>query len=484
MIPMNMGLDTSSSPFGTGHPFGCLCQTPRFSRIQARLCSAQWEAAPLAPTPAATPAAAPSNGPKADGAEPILIRNVAIFDGRSPQLIKGMQVLVAGDSIVSLVPNDSLVEGAKIVDGGGRTLMPGLIDAHWHAMLANISELAAMTADIGYIYLAAAHEAEHTLMRGFTTVRDTGGPSFALKRAIDEGLAAGPRIFPSGAMISQSGGHGDFRMRGDIPRSGGSELSITERAGVAMIADGADEVLRRVREQLLLGASQIKIVTGGGVTSNYDPLDGMQFTEAEIRAGVAAARDWGTYVCTHVYLPAGINRAIDCGVACIEHGQLTDEETVRRIADTGTHWCLQPFLADEDANQHPSPVARANQQWIAEGTERAFEWALKYKAKIGWGTDILFSPGKTVTQGKQLAKLSRWMDNVDVLRLATSGNAEILALSGKRAPYPKPLGLIEKGAYADLLLIDGNPIEDISLIADPARMVLIMKNGIIHKDAR
>lgn len=469
--------------------FGCLCHTPRFARINARLFQAETAGETAgAGIAAAVPPKAATAGPSAQQPravdEPVLFRNVAIFDGVSAELLRGRQVLVAGDTIVAVVPQDSRVDGARVIDGGGRTLMPGLIDAHWHAMLANISELAAMTADIGFIHLAAGHEAERTLMRGFTSVRDTGGPSFGLKLAIDHGLVAGPRIFPSGAMISQSGGHGDFRLRSELPRGSGSPLSVAEKAGVAMIADGADEVLRRVREQLLLGASQIKIVTGGGVTSNYDPLDGNQFSEAEIRAGVAAAKDWGSYVCTHVYLPAGINRAIDCGVACIEHGQLADEETVRRIADTGTWWCLQAFLADEDANPHADPVARANQQRIAEGTARSFEWALKHQARIAWGTDILFSPSTTETQGKQLTKLARWMPNVDVLRLATSRNGALLALSGGRNPYPKPLGVIAKGAYADMLLVDGNPLEDISLIADPARFVVIMKNGKIHKDTR
>lgn len=468
---------------------GCLCHTPRFARIASRLFHAEamaggtFQAAPAAAAPAPAAPVAPGQPKGKPAGVPVLIRNVAIFDGVSAELLRGQQVLVEGDTITALVPQDGTVDGARVIDGGGRTLMPGLIDAHWHAMLANLSELAAMTADLGFIHLAAGHEAQNTLMRGFTTVRDTGGPSFGLKRAIDLGLVTGPRIFPSGAMISQSGGHGDFRLRTEVPRVAGGPLSVAEKAGVAMIADGADEVLRRVREQLLLGASQIKIVTGGGVTSNYDPLDGSQFSAAEIRAGVDAARDWGTYVCTHVYLPAGINRAIDCGVACIEHGQLTDEETVRRIADTGTWWSLQAFLADEDANPHPDPVAHANQQWIAQGTARSFEWALKHKAQIGWGTDILFSPGTTHTQGKQLAKLARWMPNVDVLRLATSRNAALLGLSGHRSPYPKPLGVIAKGAYADMLLVDGNPLEDISLIADPANFVMIMKNGVVHKDA-
>ena len=478
-----MPIPTSASRFSFHpRPGACLCHSPAALRINERLCLDMLPADGIAASSASPAAGGVSPRPSAPG-EAIHFTNVSVFDGRSAALRTDVDVLVRGNAIDALVPKGTRVENARAIDGRGATLMPGLIDAHWHAMLANISELAALTADIGYIYLKAAHEAEQTLLRGFTTVRDTGGPSFALKRAIDEGLVAGPRIFPSGAMISQSGGHGDFRMRAEVPRSSTSGLSIAEKAGVAMIADGADEVLRRVREQLMLGASQIKIVTGGGVTSLYDPIDGNQFTEAEIRAAVAAAADWGTYVCTHVYTTQGIQRAIDCGVKCIEHGQLADEDTVRRIADTGTWWSLQPFLKDEDANVHPDPRQQAEQEFIAQGTVRAYEWAKTHKVKVAWGTDILFSPGKTVTQGKQLAKLARWFTNAEVLGMATSANAALLAMAGNRSPYKQPIGVIEPGAFADILLIAGNPLEDIALIADPARsMKLIMKDGKIFKD--
>lgn len=416
-------------------------------------------------------------------ARPLLLKNVNIFDGSSGKLVEDKGVLVEGQTIKALVASADSVADADVIDCGGRTLMPGMIDAHWHSILAGISQIAAMTADIPYVHLVAAQEAERTVLRGFTTVRDVGGPSFALKRAIDEGRIAGPRIYPSGAMISQTSGHGDFRMRTDLPRTAQSDLNVTEQAGIAAIADGEAEVLRRVREQLMLGASQIKIMGGGGVASAYDPIDALQYTEAEMKAAVAAASDWGTYVCIHTYTPAAIQRALACGVKSIEHGQLADDETAKRIADADAWWSIQPFLADEDSNIYPSPEQQANQKKISEGTAQAIELGRKHKVRIALGTDILFSPKGTATQGRQLAKFARWYDPADVLRMLTSGNADLAGLSGPRNPYPGKLGRIEPGAYADLLVVDGNPLKDISLIADPDRtMKLIVKDGRIHKN--
>jgi imidazolonepropionase-like amidohydrolase len=272
-------------------------------------------------------------------------------------------------------------------------------------------------------------------------------------------------------------------MRTDLPRSPQSNLSVAERAGIAEIADGEPEVLRRVREQLMLGASQIKIMGGGGVASAYDPIDALQYFEREMKAAVSAAADWGTYVCIHAYTSAAIRRALDSGIKSIEHGQLADEDTAKRMADAGAWWSIQPFLADEDANTYASPEQRAQQKKIADGTARAVEFGRKHNVKMALGTDILFNPKGTVTQGKQLAKFARWYDNADVLRLLTSGNAELAGLSGPRNPYPAKLGRIEVGAYADILVIDGNPLKDIALIADPSRtMKLIMKDGRIHKN--
>jgi imidazolonepropionase-like amidohydrolase len=417
---------------------------------------------------------------------PILLRGARIFDGTRSKLIDGHDVLIERNVISALIPTGQTVENARVIDCTRKVVMPGLIDAHWHSIFAAVpaSTALAPNIDVNYVYLLAAQEAERTLMRGFTTVRDVGGPSFALKRIVDEKRFAGPRIYPSGAMISQTSGHGDFRNPNEVSNPALCSLSAAEVAGVSAIADGVPEVLKKTREQLMLGASQIKIMAGGGVSSLFDPLDSLQYTLDEMRAAVNAASDWGTYVCAHVYTSAGIQRALSSGVKSIEHGQLADEDTVKKIVDAGAWWSIQPFLNDEDANPKATAEQRAMQKSIAEGTVRAFELGQKHKAKMAWGTDILFNPQGTRTQGRQLTKLSQWFDTADVLRLATSRNAELVALSGPRNPYPGKLGVIEAGALADILVVDGDPLAQIDLLADPeSHIQLIMKDGHIYKNS-
>ncbi|XUO86180.1 amidohydrolase family protein [Halomonas sp. KM072] len=416
---------------------------------------------------------------------PLLLTHLQLFDGSGSALQRDAAVRVEEGRIRAILPADAAAEGAEVIDCGGRTLMPGLIDVHWHTTLAAITQTTAMTADVGYLHLVAAQEARRTLMRGVTSVRDVGGPAFALQRAIDEGIVDGPRIFPAGAMISQTSGHGDFRLRHEVPRGSNTPLSEQERQGVAAIADGEDEVLRRTREQLMLGASQIKLMAGGGVASLYDPLDSTQFTERELRAAVEAADDWGTYVMVHVYTSRGIQRALRAGVKSIEHGQLADEEAARMMAGEGAWWSLQPFLQDEDANVYPDAARREAQRQVAEGTVRAYELAQRFNIHTAWGTDILFSPQNTPNQLRQLAKLTRFYDPLTVLAMATGRNGELLALSGPRNPYPGTLGKIEPGAWADLLLVDGDPSRNLDFLNDPEQNLrLIMKGGRIYKDTR
>jgi imidazolonepropionase-like amidohydrolase len=423
------------------------------------------------------------SGARAQPAAPaVLFTNVRLFDGLALNTRTGISVLVTGGMIADVSANAlTAPEGARVIDGGGRTLMPGLIDAHWHSMMAATPMPVLIAADVGDVHFDAARQATRTLMRGFTTVRDAAGPAFALKRAIDGGAVVGPRIYPSGALISQTSGHGDFRFIWELPGTP-DNLTHADMMGVGRIADGRDAVLRAAREQLMKGASQVKIAAGGGASSAFDPLDSTQFLPEEIEAAVLAAADWGTYVMAHVYTPTGIKRCIKAGVRSIEHGQLADEDAVKMMADAGVVWSLQPFV---EANADPvtTPERRAKQMIVWSGTDNAYTLAQKHGIPIGWGTDILFDPQATERQGRMLAYMARWFTPAKALRTATSENAFILGLSGARNPYPGGLGVIQKGAHADMLLVDGDPTEDLSLVADPDRNFrIIMKAGTIHKD--
>lgn len=470
--------------------FGCICHSPAYARLNALVeqkfsrRSFLTGATAVIGTAAFWPKPASAGIPDAPKG-PVVFTNVKLFDGKSNKLIAGKNVIVDGNKIKAVeAAGNKAPEDATVIDGGGRTLMPGLIDAHWHSMLAAISIMDLMTSDVGYINLVAAEEAHRTLMRGFTSIRDLAGPSFGLKRAIDSGLTPGPRIWPSGAMISQTSGHGDFRMPYEVPAQIDAPLSRGESLNAGVLADGVDQMLKRTREQLMLGASQIKLAAGGGVASNFDPIDVSQYTEAEFRAAVDCAENWGTYVTVHAYTPRAIQTAIRGGVRCIEHGQLMNEETAKIMADKGIWFSSQPFLDNEFANRYPDgSVNRAKQLTMFAGTDTAYGLAKKYKLKTAWGTDILHDPAAAKNQGAVLGTMSRWYSNNEILTTATSTNAELLAMSGPRNPYPGKLGMIEAGAYADILLVDGDPIANIKLIADPEKnLKIIMKDGRIYKN--
>jgi imidazolonepropionase-like amidohydrolase len=431
--------------------------------------------------PSAAPSAASISGPTT------LFQNVRIFDGKGSTLSGPRNVLVRGNTIERIatgpIPTDPSATIA-LIDGGGRTLMPGLIDVHWHTMMVRPTPAVLLAGDTGYLNLVAGAEAADTLMRGFTTVRDLGGPAFGLKRAIDEGIVPGPRIYPSGAIITITSGHGDFRQPFEVPRELGATRSRGERMGAAMIADSPDEVRVRVREQLMLGASQIKLTAGGGVASPHSPLDASTFTEEELRAAVEAAENWGTYVTTHAYTSESIRRSIAAGVKCIEHGHLMDEATAKLMAEKGVWLSIQAFPDELAEAFPPGSFERVKAMEVFAGTDRTFALAKKYKIKTAWGTDILFSPRLAPRHAQLLTKLTRWYTPAETLAMATGTNAQLLALSGKRNPYPGKLGVVEEGAFADLLLVDGDPIADIKLIEDPKKnLLVIMKDGRIYKNS-
>lgn len=415
----------------------------------------------------------------------ILINNVEIFNGKDAKTIKG-NVLIENNIITKISTEGIITDRSgftQIIDGKGKFLMPGMIDAHVHLLFESIPQMQAMMSDFAMLNLIAAKAAEKQLLRGFTTVRDLGGGSLTLAKAIDMGLASGPRVYSSGAFISQTGGHGDFGLPTDVPRKIG-ELSYPERNGMVAVADGADNVLMRTREQLRQGATQIKLMAGGGVSSNYDPLDVTQYTEAEFKAAVSAAENWGTYVTVHAYTPDAIKTAIKAGVKCIDHGQLADEETAKLMAEKGIWWSLQPFIDNGESRFPEGSPNRLKQDEMRQGTDIAYSFAKKYNIKTAWGTDILFDAKEATKQGSKLSALTRWYTPYEILKMATSSNAELLRMSGKRDPYQKgKLGEISVGAYADLILVNGSPLENIKLVENPdANFLIIMKDGVVYKN--
>lgn len=414
----------------------------------------------------------------------LLLNNVEIFNGKDARTFSG-NLLIRNNRIetISAAPIETPSERpVTVIDGKGRFLMPGLIDAHWHAYLCCNTMTDLLAGDPSYTHLMAGREAAETLQRGFTAIRDAGGPVFGLKRAIDSGTLRGPRIYPSGAMISQTSGHGDFRMIYEHAHGGcGCEMAHVEQIGASKIADGADAVTAAVRENLRQGASQIKLMAGGGAASLYDPLDVTEFFEEELRAAVRAAEDWGTYVMVHVYNPRGIARALKAGVRSIEHGHLIDETTMALLAESGAWLSMQAFTVED--NTYPSPVQQAKHLQICNGTDRTYRLAKKHGVKLAWGTDLLFDPANTKNQNRGIVKLQKWFTNFEILRMVTCDNARLLALSGARNPYPGNLGVIEEGALADLLVIEGNPLERIEVLENPHdNLRVIVKDGVVCKN--
>jgi imidazolonepropionase-like amidohydrolase len=410
-----------------------------------------------------------------------LFRDVRVLDVVNGRLGAPTSVLVKDNVISAIGTSAKASQDAKIVDGKGRTLMPGLIDVHVHLTFGALplTGLYDPNTTADQIGAATARSAEEMLLRGFTAVRDMGGPIFPLRQAIDAGKLRGPRIWPSGAVISQTSGHGDFRTPAERSRRFFGKAARAEEEGATFIADGRDEVLTATRENLRMGASQIKIMGGGGTSSAYDPIDVTQYTLDEMKAAVDAASDWNTYVAVHAYTPRAIRRAIEAGVKCIEHGQLLDEATLKLMAQKGVWLSAQNLIPDT-----PGMTAerRAKRKGVLEGAAFVWQTAKKLGVKMAWGTDILFEPQLNSEQNRLILPLKQWFSAAEILRLVTYDNAQLLALSGPRAPYQGKLGVVEVGALADLILVDGNPLGNIDLIADPEKnFSLIMKDGVIYK---
>ncbi|MGE5190624.1 MAG: amidohydrolase family protein [Gemmatimonadota bacterium] len=412
----------------------------------------------------------------------VLITDARIFDGLHDTLTDRMSVLVEGNKIAKIAKSIPVPAGATVIDAAGRTMTPGFIGVHEHLML-QMSYREGFSSDERYSAYVATQTANTYLTHRFTSVRDPSGSTFSLKAAIDRGVVAGPRIYPSGPMISQTSGHSDHRTDAQKSKLVGGQDDLFVQYGDMAIADGVPEVLKAVRENLRRGASQIKIAVGGGTGSYADPLDVVEFTDEEIRAGVQAAADWGTYVLAHVYNSAGIRRAIDNGVKSIEHGQLVDEATLKYMMEKGT-WLSPQVIAFRDIPKGYTADQANKHRQAQAGIDNMFTMCKKIGfTKIAFGSDIFTDPEELKRINDEFVLRTKWFTPAEVLRQATSRSAELLALSGPRDPYPGKKGVIEEGALADILLINGDPLRDITILTKPdENLTLIMKDGQIVKN--
>ena len=429
----------------------------------------------------------------------ILIKNVNIFDGKNEKLAMGQDVLIEENLIKKIGKSLKANKDAKTIDGGGRTLMPGLIESHGH--LSIIDKLSNLKHHFTWVDIGnrMVPMAKSWLMDGFTTVRDMGGPSMGLMRSINAGVIPGPRIYPSGALLSQTSGHADIRERSDrhVTLAGVHDEHMA-RLGYVRVADGVDAVLTATRENLRNGASQIKIMAGGGNGSEFDPIDSKQYLPEEIEAAVRAAKDWDTYIAAHLFYPDQINRFIDAGGMSLEHAPAIDAKTMKKVVKKGVFLSMQMNGLSTELRDSPfnPPYARKGIIEIQKDSDKFVGLVKKYKPKMVFATDAL---GDIDTQTKQrryeIYERARVFGNFETLKSATSVGGELALLTNRRNPYKEgKLGVVEEGAYADLLLVDGNPLKNISVIGAYSKWIeaptpkpietlrLIMKDGVVYKN--
>ena len=406
----------------------------------------------------------------------IILHNCTLLDGTTSELREGMHLLVEDERIREVSDVPITVAEAQRIDLKGKTLMPGLIDAHVHLMATTINHIQLMNEPMSLAVSRARYIAEAMLQRGFTTIRDAAGADWGLAAAIAEGLIDGPRVFFSGRALSQTGGHGDSR-----PRTWETDTCAVHMRGapLSVIADGVPAVQQAARQELRRGATQIKIMASGGVASPNDPIWNLQYSEDEIRAIVWEAKSWGTYVMAHVYTAEAIARCVRYGVRSIEHGNLIDAETAALLAREGAF--LVPTLVTYEA------LYREGKQWgfppvsvekikdVREAGLQALDYAHTAGVQIGYGTDLL---GETHHyQSLEFSIRAQVVPPFEIIRSATSVNAALLHRTGE-------LGVLAPGALADMLVVDGNPLTDLTLLQEQGKhLLLIMKGGTLYKNA-
>ncbi len=405
----------------------------------------------------------------------ILIRDMSLLDPRWDRARGGYEVLIEGDLIREVSDKPIKSASAQVVDCGGRTLMPGLIDCHVHVYLVELGLHKLESMPLTLLTAKASVLLKAMLDRGFTTVRDTGGADWGIKEAVDTGVITGPRLFISGRPISMTGGHGDSRRRtsGDAPCKCCNALSF-----VLETADGVDAMRKAVREQMRQGADQIKIFVSGGVASPWDPLDSLQYTTGEIAAAVEEAHSFGRYVLAHAYTPEAITRAVSNGVRTIEHGNLIDDKSAKLMAERKALMVanLVAYYAMKERGRDLGLSADmlAKNEIVIDGGLRSLEICKRAGVPVAYGSDLLGQ--LQVDQSREFLFRSEVLSPIEIIRQATLVGADVVRQTGK-------LGVVEPGAYADLIVVDGDPLKDLGLFQDRGRHLrAIMKAGSFHKN--
>jgi imidazolonepropionase-like amidohydrolase len=406
----------------------------------------------------------------------LLFKNLNLLDPRWSEPRGGYEVLVEGELIKEVSAKPIKAAGARVIDCGKRTLMPGLIDCHVHVFLSEVNIRNLESVPLTLMTARAADLMRGMIDRGFTTVRDTGGADWGIKVAVESGLLPGPRLFISGRAIGPTGGHSDSRRRTDT----GAPCNCCNAMVYSMaLADGPDAVRKAVREQMRQGADQVKIMCSGGVASPYDPLDSLQFSPAEIAAATDEAGNFGRYVLAHAYTPEAITRAVTNGVRTIEHGNLIDARSARLLASKGGYMIanlVTYFIMKERAASFGMTADMlAKNDLVLDGALKSLEICKKAGVKVGYGSDLL-GPLQ-IEQSREFLFRAEVLKPIEIIRQATIVGAEILRQEGK-------LGIVEPGAVADLIVVDGNPLKKLELFLDQgAHLPAIMKAGKFHKNA-
>lgn len=405
----------------------------------------------------------------------LLFKNFAMLEPDHGELRRGHEILIEGETIREVSDKPIKADGADVIDCGGRTLMPGLIDSHVHVMLSEVYIRALESVPLTLATARAARLMKGMIDRGFTTVRDTGGADWGIKEAVEKNDVPGPRLFIAGAAIGPTGGHSDPRRRTDF----GARCHCCNAMAYTMnVSDGVSAVRKSVREQMRLGADHIKIMMSGGVASPYDPLDSLQFSLDEIRTAVEEAAAFGRYVCAHAYTPEAITRAAQCGVRAIEHGNLIDEASAKLMAENKmfltanlvAYYAMKERAAEFGMNAD----MLAKNDLVIDGGLKSLEICKRAGVPVAYGSDLLGQ--LQVEQSREFILRSEVLSPLEIIRSATTTGAQILRMEGK-------LGTLRAGAFADIILVDGDPLKNLGLFQDQGKhLPAIMKGGVFHKN--